>query len=234
LTEHCVCYEVFVVFRNHARKMLRYNLKLSHHRFLPHTSNSLITIIQSFDAMQSGLLTTSLRKLQISTRSYCTTTASNPPQPQFNARRKRRGGRTPWTEDQPVSRPLLIHRINAHRHYMLRVGFETTIPVLKRTKTAHGLEPMAAVIGNFSITMTWDTDTEATSTLCNIRHRLAWYMGGSAFETRSRRMLWISNIPAGLAVDKVSAQNYACYIAFASSSGCMNMRAGCHTLRSSC
>jgi hypothetical protein len=25
-------------------------------------------------------------------------------------------GRTPWTEDQPIARPLSTHRINAHRH----------------------------------------------------------------------------------------------------------------------
>jgi hypothetical protein len=42
-------------------------------------------------------------------------------------------GRTPWTGDQPVARPLPTHRINADR--VPRVGFEPTIPVFERAKT---------------------------------------------------------------------------------------------------
>jgi hypothetical protein len=30
-------------------------------------------------------------------------------------------GRTPWTGDQPVARPLLTHRIDAHRHSCLKL-----------------------------------------------------------------------------------------------------------------
>jgi hypothetical protein len=48
-------------------------------------------------------------------------------------------GRTPWTSDQPVARPLPKHRINAYTHQtsMPWVGFEPTIPVFERAKTVH-------------------------------------------------------------------------------------------------
>jgi hypothetical protein len=38
-------------------------------------------------------------------------------------------------------------RINAHRHYMPRVGLEPTIPVFERTKTVHASDRAATVIG---------------------------------------------------------------------------------------
>jgi hypothetical protein len=46
-------------------------------------------------------------------------------------------GRTPWTGDKPVARPLPTHRRSQTQNKrtqisMLRVGFETTIPVLQR------------------------------------------------------------------------------------------------------
>jgi hypothetical protein len=49
-------------------------------------------------------------------------------------------GRTPWTEDQPVARPLPIHRATQTHNKrtqtsMPKVGFEVTIPVLEWTKT---------------------------------------------------------------------------------------------------
>jgi hypothetical protein len=56
-------------------------------------------------------------------------------------------GRTPWTSDQPVARPLLTHRAtqtqNKRTHTqtsMPRVGFE-------REKTVHALDRSATVIG---------------------------------------------------------------------------------------
>jgi hypothetical protein len=61
-------------------------------------------------------------------------------------------GRTPWTGDQAVARPLPTHRttqtqrINAQT-YMPRVGFEPAIPVFQRAKTVHGFERAATVIG---------------------------------------------------------------------------------------
>jgi hypothetical protein len=48
-------------------------------------------------------------------------------------------GRTPWTGDQPVARPLPAHR-TAQTQYkrkqtsMPQVGFEATIPVFERAK----------------------------------------------------------------------------------------------------
>jgi hypothetical protein len=49
--------------------------------------------------------------------------------------------RTPWTGDQPVTRPLPTHRTQIQNKStqtsMPRVGFEPTIPVFKREKTVH-------------------------------------------------------------------------------------------------
>jgi hypothetical protein len=50
-------------------------------------------------------------------------------------------GRTPWTSDQLVARPLPKHRTtetqNKHEHIPC-VGFEPTIPASERAKTVHG------------------------------------------------------------------------------------------------
>jgi hypothetical protein len=61
-------------------------------------------------------------------------------------------GRTPWTEDQPVARPLPIHRTTQTQNKSARtsmpwVGFEPTIPVFEGPKTVHALDSAAAVIG---------------------------------------------------------------------------------------
>jgi hypothetical protein len=54
-------------------------------------------------------------------------------------------GRTPWTGDQPVARPLPAHRTTQTQNKrtqtpMPRVGFEPTIPVFERAKTVHALD----------------------------------------------------------------------------------------------
>jgi hypothetical protein len=59
--------------------------------------------------------------------------------------------RTPWTGDQPITRPLPTHRATkTHnkrtRTSMPRVGFESTIPVFKRTKRVHALDRAVTVI----------------------------------------------------------------------------------------
>jgi hypothetical protein len=60
-------------------------------------------------------------------------------------------GRTPWTGDQPVTRPLPAHRTqtqNKRRETSMSwVGFESTIPVFERAKTFHPLDRAATVIG---------------------------------------------------------------------------------------
>jgi hypothetical protein len=61
-------------------------------------------------------------------------------------------GRTPWTSDQPVARPLPKHRTtqtqNKCRQTLIpRAGFEPTIPVFERAKTFHVLDRAAPVIG---------------------------------------------------------------------------------------
>jgi hypothetical protein len=61
-------------------------------------------------------------------------------------------GRTSWTGDQPVARPLPTHRTSQTQNKrtltsMLRVGFEPTIPVFERAKTVHALDHAATLIG---------------------------------------------------------------------------------------
>jgi hypothetical protein len=63
-------------------------------------------------------------------------------------------GRTPWTEDQPIARPLPTHRTtqtqNKHRQTsMPEVGFEPTIGVFERANTVHALDRGATVIGHY-------------------------------------------------------------------------------------
>jgi hypothetical protein len=58
-------------------------------------------------------------------------------------------GRTPWMGDQPIARPILIHRTHNKRTqtFMPQVGSELTIPVFERPKTVHALDRAASVIG---------------------------------------------------------------------------------------
>jgi hypothetical protein len=61
-------------------------------------------------------------------------------------------GRTPWTGDQPVARPLPTHRTAQAQNKrtqtsMPRVEFEPTIPVFERTKTVHASDRAATVTG---------------------------------------------------------------------------------------
>jgi hypothetical protein len=61
-------------------------------------------------------------------------------------------GRTPWTGDQPVARPLPTHRTTQTKNKstqtsMPPVGFESTISMLERAKTLHADHCAAAVIG---------------------------------------------------------------------------------------
>jgi hypothetical protein len=63
-----------------------------------------------------------------------------------------RVGRTPWTGDQPVARPLPAHRTAQTQNKrtqtsMLLVGFEPMIPVFERAKTVHALDRAVTVIG---------------------------------------------------------------------------------------
>jgi hypothetical protein len=61
-------------------------------------------------------------------------------------------GRTPWTGDQPVVRPLPTHRTTQTQNKrtqtpMSRVGYEPTIPGFERAKTVHASDGAATVIG---------------------------------------------------------------------------------------
>jgi hypothetical protein len=61
-------------------------------------------------------------------------------------------GRTLWTGDQPVARPLPAHRTVRTQNKrtqtsMPQVGFEPTIPVFEQAKTIRALKLAATVIG---------------------------------------------------------------------------------------
>jgi hypothetical protein len=56
-------------------------------------------------------------------------------------------GRTPWTGDQPVARPLPIHRTTHTQPSIPRVGFEPTIPMFGRGKKVHAFDLAATVAG---------------------------------------------------------------------------------------
>jgi hypothetical protein len=61
-------------------------------------------------------------------------------------------GRTPWTGDQPVAKPLPRHRTTQTQNKrtqtsMPRVGFEPTTPAFERAKTVHALDREVTVIG---------------------------------------------------------------------------------------
>jgi hypothetical protein len=61
-------------------------------------------------------------------------------------------GRTPWTGDQHVVRPLPTHRTTQTQNKRTQtsvpsVGFEPTIPVFERAKTVHALDHATTVTG---------------------------------------------------------------------------------------
>jgi hypothetical protein len=67
-------------------------------------------------------------------------------------------GRTPWMGDQPMERPLPIHKTtqtqNKHTQaFMSRVGFEPTKSVFERAKTVHALDCTATVIGFYVLAL---------------------------------------------------------------------------------
>jgi hypothetical protein len=78
-------------------------------------------------------------------------------------------GRTPWTSDQPVARPLPTHRTTQTQNKrtqtsMAWVGLETTIPAFERAKRVHDLDRAVTVSGLLSfaelnaIISTWDSN----------------------------------------------------------------------------
>jgi hypothetical protein len=62
-------------------------------------------------------------------------------------------GRTPWTGDQPVARPLPTQRTTQTQNKRIykHTCLEPMIPVFKRAKTFHALDRAATVIGFFVI-----------------------------------------------------------------------------------
>jgi hypothetical protein len=63
-------------------------------------------------------------------------------------------GRTPWTENQTVERPLPTHRTTQTQKKltqtsMPRMGFEPTITVFERAKKVHTLDRAVTVVGKW-------------------------------------------------------------------------------------
>jgi hypothetical protein len=63
-------------------------------------------------------------------------------------------GRTPWTRDQPVARPLPKHRTAQTQNKRIHTpnihalsGIRTTIPASERAKAVHALDRAATVTG---------------------------------------------------------------------------------------
>jgi hypothetical protein len=61
-------------------------------------------------------------------------------------------GRTPWTVDQLVTRPVPVHRTAQTQNkrtqtFMPQVGFEPTISLFEQSKAFHSLDCVATVIG---------------------------------------------------------------------------------------
>jgi hypothetical protein len=50
-------------------------------------------------------------------------------------------GRTPWTNDQPITRPLPTHRINAHTDIHVLSGIRTHDPSIQASKDSSCLRP---------------------------------------------------------------------------------------------
>jgi hypothetical protein len=68
-------------------------------------------------------------------------------------------GRTPWTGDQSVKRPLPTHSTKQAdkkrtQTHMPRVRFEPTIPVFERAKTVHAFGRAGTVIGEAQLCST--------------------------------------------------------------------------------
>jgi hypothetical protein len=103
------------------------------------------------------------------------------------------GGRTPFMGDQPVERPLPVHKTTQTRNkctltFMPRVRFKPTTPVFERAQTVHALDHGATVIGKLSpyLLYKWVLKCSDDGILCFI------LLGSWAFWNRNRRFKnWI-------------------------------------------
>jgi hypothetical protein len=63
--------------------------------------------------------------------------------------------RSPWTGDQPVTRPLLTQdntiKNKGRQTFMPRVVMEPKFPLFERAKTFLSLESATSLIGNFAV-----------------------------------------------------------------------------------
>jgi hypothetical protein len=104
-------------------------------------------------------------------------------------------GRTPWTGDQPVARPLPTHRMtqtqNKRTHTPLPwVGFELTIPAFERAKAVHDLDRAATVVSFFVCDQCSENVQNARLKTCDI----------TSSETRKIRCKLFRNIDSSYTV----------------------------------
>jgi hypothetical protein len=92
-------------------------------------------------------------------------------------------GRTPWTRDQYVARPLLHTQNERTQTSTPGVGFETTTPVFERAKTVHASGLAATVIGMC-------TRTSMQSNLCCDRKDVSSVLN---FHIFSDFLIWFEN-----------------------------------------
>jgi hypothetical protein len=60
-------------------------------------------------------------------------------------------GRTPWTGDEPVARPLPTHRINVHTHICALSGIRTDDPSVRGSKDSACLRPRGHCDGRVNV-----------------------------------------------------------------------------------
>jgi hypothetical protein len=82
-------------------------------------------------------------------------------------------GRSPWTGDQPVARPLPTHRTTQTQSMrtqtsMAWMGFEPTIPAFERAKTVHAFDREGTVIGHTALLVLLITKRELSSRIVSI------------------------------------------------------------------
>jgi hypothetical protein len=104
-------------------------------------------------------------------------------------------GRTPWTGDQPVARPLPTHRTT--QTSMPWVGFEPTIPAFELAKAIDALDRAVTVIDNAGL----DDDK--------------WWHSGSGRVTQgedstSTRLIIARCVGHGVCRDPVAKKNIKC------------------------
>jgi hypothetical protein len=124
-------------------------------------------------------------------------------------------GRTPWTGDQPVARPLPAHRTAQTQNKRTQtsmpwVEFEPTNPAFERAKTVHALDRAAGHCDRQVMYLSHyirELLPETRAVLIHVYKRKTWYV--------IRDTKWCLNFPIWDKYIKICFQNdFSCYINF--------------------